>query len=284
MKSFLVAIARSKSAMFGWTFLIAFLLIAVLGPWVAPYDPVKTDLAHRLAAPTLSVAAPGAHVFGTDQLGRDILSRLIAGSRVTLAVAALAVVVGGVVGVLAGLCAGYYGKWVDRILMRLADVQLSFPLMLLAVLIVAALGPSLTNLIIVLALTTWVRYARIVRGEVLSLREREFVLAARAAGASSARIVLRHILPNVMTAVLVVGTLELARVIILESALSFLGLGVQPPSPSWGRMLADGRSYLESAWWLATIPGLAILLTVLSVNLVGDWLRDHFDPRLRASR
>jgi peptide/nickel transport system permease protein len=180
------------------------------------------------------------------------------------------------------LCAGYFGKWVDRILMRLADVQLSFPLMLLAVLIVAALGPSLPNLIMVLALTTWVRYARIVRGEVLSLREREFVLAARAAGASSTRIVLRHLLPNVMTAVLVVGTLELARVIILESALSFLGLGVQPPSPSWGRMLADGRAYLESAWWLATIPGLAILLTVLSVNLVGDWLRDHFDPRLTA--
>jgi len=170
------------------------------------------------------------------------------------------------------------------VLMRLADVQLSFPLMLLAVLIVAALGPSLTNLIMVLSLTTWVRYARIVRGEVLSLREREFVLAARAAGASSVRIVLRHILPNVMTAVLVVGTLELARVIILESALSFLGLGVQPPSPSWGRMLADGRSYLESAWWLATIPGLAIMLTVLSVNLVGDWLRDHFDPRLSSSR
>ena len=279
MKDFLLAITRSKSAIFGWVFLLLFVLMALLGPWIAPYDPVKTDLAHRMTPPALSFSAL-AHVFGTDQLGRDILSRLIAGSRVTLAVAALAVLVGGVVGVLAGLCAGYYGKWVDRILMRLADVQLSFPLMLLAVLIVAALGPSLPNLIMVLALTTWVRYARIVRGEVLSLREREFVLAARAAGASPARIVLRHLLPNVMTAVLVVGTLELARVIILESALSFLGLGVQPPSPSWGRMLADGRSYLESAWWLATIPGLAILLTVLSVNLVGDWLRDHFDPRL----
>ncbi|MFO1323443.1 MAG: nickel transporter permease [Burkholderiales bacterium] len=280
MKNFLIAITRSKSAMFGWVFLLLFVLMALLGPWIAPYDPVRMDLAHRMTAPELSLGAPGSHVFGTDQLGRDILSRLIAGSRVTLAVAALAVIVGGVVGVLVGLCAGYYGKWVDRVLMRLADVQLSFPLMLLAILIVAALGPSLPNLIMVLALTTWVRYARIVRGEVLSLREREFVLAARAAGASSARIVLRHLLPNVMTAVLVVGTLELARVIILESALSFLGLGVQPPSPSWGRMLADGRSYLESAWWLATIPGLAILLTVLSVNLVGDWLRDHFDPRL----
>jgi peptide/nickel transport system permease protein len=168
--------------------------------------------------------------------------------------------------------------------MRLVDVQLSLPMMLLALIIVAVLGPSLQNLVIVLALTSWTRYARIVRGEVLSLREREFVLSAVAAGASAKRIIVHHILPNVISAALVVGTLELARVIIMESALSFLGLGVQPPAPSWGRMLADGRSYMASAWWLATFPGLAIVILVLGVNMLGDWLRDHFDPRLSGVR
>lgn len=273
---------RNKAALFGCMFLAAFVMLALFGPWIEPYDPLMTNLSDRLVAPGAGTSAEAAHWLGTDQLGRDILSRLIEGSRVTLMVAAAAVILGGVFGVLMGLWAGYYGKWVDRIIMRIADVQLAFPLLLLALLIIAALGPSLQNLIIVLALTSWVRYARIVRSEVLSLREHEFVLAARAAGASSSRIVFRHILPNVLTAVLVVGTLELARVIILESALSFLGLGVQPPSPSWGRMLAEGREYLASAWWITTIPGIAILLTVLSVNLVGDWLRDYFDPRMRS--
>lgn len=280
MKEFLGALVRNKTALFGCIFLSVFLLLALFGTWIVPFDPVKTNLASRLVGPGLGMEAT--HWLGTDQLGRDILSRLIEGSRVTLAVSAAAVLLGGVAGVLLGLWAGYYGKWADRIIMRLADVQLAFPLLLLALLIIAALGPSLTNLIIVLALTSWVRYARIVRSEVLSLREREFVLAARSAGASSTRIIFRHILPNVTTAILVVGTLELARVIILESALSFLGLGIQPPAPSWGRMLAEGRDYLDSAWWITTVPGIAILLTVLSVNLVGDWLRDHFDPRMRS--
>ncbi len=180
-----------------------------------------------------------------------------------------------------GIVAGYRGGMVDRILMRLVDIQLAIPLMLLALLVVAALGPSLSNLIVVLAVTSWIRYARIIRGQVLSLREREFVLAARAISASTSRIMLRHILPNVLTPALVVATLELARIIIMDAALSFLGLGVQPPTASWGRMLAEGRTYISSAWWIVTFPGLAILLTVLSVNLVGDWLRDYFDPRLR---
>jgi peptide/nickel transport system permease protein len=165
--------------------------------------------------------------------------------------------------------------------MRIADMQLAFPLMLLAIIVAAALGPSLRNLVLVLAITTWTRYARIVRGQVLVLREREFVQSARAIGASAGRIMFRHILPNVMTPILVVATLELARVIIMEAALSFLGLGVQPPFPSWGRMLAEGRTYMQSGWWIATFPGLAILFTVLSVNLLGDWLRDYFDPKLR---
>jgi len=279
----LQSMARSKSAVFGLVFLTLFLITALFGPAVQRHDPTKTDLSSRMVAPATGPAGKAIHVLGTDQLGRDILSRVVEGSRVTLAVSAAAVLVGGTFGVLFGLLGGYFGGWTDRVIMRLADVQLAFPLLLLALLVIAALGPSLRNLIFVLAMTGWVRYARIVRSEVLSLREREFILAARSAGASSLRIVLRHVLPNVMTAVLVVATLELARVIILESALSFLGLGVQPPSPSWGRMLADGREYLASAWWIATIPGVAILLTVLSVNLVGDCLRDHFDPRMRGA-
>ncbi|ADO44206.1 oligopeptide ABC transporter permease protein (plasmid) [Ketogulonicigenium vulgare Y25] len=188
---------------------------------------------------------------------------------------------GALIGVTLGIVAGFTGGWVDAILMRLVDMQLAFPLVLFALLVVAALGPSLTNLIIVLGITSWTQYARIVRGQVLALREREFVLSARAAGAGSLRIMARHILPNVMTPVLVVGTLELARIIVMDAALSFLGLGVQPPTPSWGRMLADGRVYITSAWWVVTFPGLAIALTVLSVNLLGDWLRDYFDPKAR---
>ena len=217
-------------------------------------------------------------------MGRDILSRLIHGSRMTLMVASTAVVLGGIVGTVLGILAGYKGGFIDRLLMRLVDIQLAIPLMLLALLVVAALGPSIRNVVLVLALTSWIRYARIIRAQVLSLREREFVQSARAIGASTARIMFLHILPNVLTPALVVGTLELARVIIMDAALSFLGLGVQPPTPSWGRMLADGRVYLSSAWWTVTFPGLAIVLTVLSVNLFGDWLRDYFDPKTRSAK
>jgi peptide/nickel transport system permease protein len=238
-----------------------------------------------MAAPTWSsLFSPGSHPLGTDELGRDILSRILYGSRVTLSIAAAAVILGGVVGVLLGIVAGYSRGMVDRVLMRIVDVQLSLPLMLLALLVVAALGPSTRNLIIVLALTSWLRYARIIRGQVLALREREFILSAHSIGAGTWRIILRHLLPNVMTPALVIATLELARIIIMDASLSFLGLGVQPPNPSWGRMLADGRVYISSAWWIVTFPGIAILLTVLSVNLLGDWLRDYFDPKLRTNQ
>jgi peptide/nickel transport system permease protein len=246
---------------------------------LAPANPVKTELRGRFAPPSASFDGIGLQPLGRDQLGRDILSRIIYGGRVTLAVSATAVLLGGTIGVLLGLWAGYRGGWVDRIVMRSVDVQLAFPLILLALVIAAALGPSLVNLIGVLALTSWTRYARVVRGEVLGLREREFVLSAVSAGATTWRILSRHIFPNILPAALVVASLELARVIVLEAALSFLGLGVQPPSPSWGRMLAEGRAYVGSAWWLATFPGLAIMLVVLSVNLLGDWLRDVYDPR-----
>lgn len=285
MQRFFGSVLRSKSGLAGIVILSLFLTMAALAPVLKLADPTRANLRDRFSPPTwTSVFEPGAHPLGADQLGRDMLSRIVFGSQTTLTVAAAAVIAGGIVGVFLGIVAGYHGGLTDRIIMRSVDIQLAFPLMLLALLVVAALGPSLRNLIIVLALTSWTRYARIIRGQVLALRDREFVQSARAIGASTWRIMLRHILPNTLTPALVVATLELARVIIMEAGLSFLGLGVQPPSPSWGRMLAEGRVYLATAWWVVTFPGVAILLTVFSVNLVGDWLRDFFDPKLDVGR
>lgn len=280
--TFLKAVLRSRTGLVGWVVLAVFVGLAICAPLLPLDNPVRGSLTARLTPPTWTgLLSPGAHPLGTDPLGRDILSRIIYGSRATLLVAATAVILGGIVGVTLGIVAGWFGGIVDRIIMRLVDIQLAFPLLLLALLVVAALGPSLTNIILVLALTSWVRYARIIRGQVLSVREREFVQSARAIGASGVRIMVRHLLPNVLTPAFVVATLELARVIIMDAALSFLGLGIQPPAPSWGRMLAEGRTYIATAWWIVTFPGLAIVFTVLSVNLVGDWLRDYFDPRQR---
>ncbi|PJE33198.1 putative D,D-dipeptide transport system permease protein DdpC [Pseudooceanicola marinus] len=285
MTHFLKDLSRSRAGLFGFVLLVVIVALALLAPLLELPDPTRGDLRARLAGPTWEgLFSPGAHPLGTDEVGRDILSRLIHGSRMTLMVASTAVVLGGIVGTVLGILAGYKGGFIDRLLMRLVDIQLAIPLMLLALLVVAALGPSIRNVVLVLALTSWIRYARIIRAQVLSLREREFVQSARAIGASTARIMFLHILPNVLTPALVVGTLELARVIIMDAALSFLGLGVQPPTPSWGRMLADGRVYLSSAWWTVTFPGLAIVLTVLSVNLFGDWLRDYFDPKTRSAK
>ncbi len=285
MKAFFSALLKSPSGLAGFVLLSLFIAIAIFAPMAGLVSPIRGDLMARLSPPTWTGPfSPGAHPLGTDEVGRDILSRIVNGSRLTLLLATTAVVLGGIVGTLLGIIAGFYGGIVDRILMRLVDIQLALPLMLLALLVVAALGPSFVNLVIVLALTSWIRYARIIRGQVFALREREFVQSAYAIGASTWRIMLRHILPNVLTPALVVATLELARIIIMDAALSFLGLGVQPPNPSWGRMLADGRVYISTAWWIVTFPGLAILLTVLSVNLLGDWLRDHFDPKMRTSR
>lgn len=285
MKSFLKSLCASPAGLFGVLMLVLFAGLAISAPWLGLPDPIRGSLMERLQPPTWEgLFSPGAHPLGTDQLGRDMLSRILHGSRATLLVAAIAVIAGGVVGVSLGIVAGWFGGITDRILMRFVDMQLALPLMLLALLVVAALGPSTQNLIIVLALTSWIRYARIIRGQVMAVREREFILSARAIGASTLRIMALHILPNVATPALVVATLELARVVIMDAALSFLGLGVQPPQPSWGRMLADGRTYIATAWWLVTFPGIAIVLTVLSVNLTGDWLRDHFDPRQRSRR
>lgn len=259
---------------------LAVMAAGASAPAVAPVDPVEQNVIDRLAPPAFVEGGTRAHWLGTDHLGRDVLSRLIYGARIALIVGITTVVVSGVVGVAIGLVAGYFGGWADTTFMRLLDVQLSMPFMLLALTIIGLLGPSLRNIVIVLALTGWVVYARVVRAEILSLRTREFVAACRSLGGSDARIILKHLLPNVRASVMVVSTVEVARMMLLESALSFLGLGVRPPTPSWGAMLADGRIYLTTAWWLATFPGLAISVTVLAVNTVGDRLRDYLDPEL----
>ena len=273
-------LARRRTALFGLAVVAAVALTAILAPLVSPFDPLEQDIGQRLREPGWQDAHGRVHPLGTDHLGRDILARIIYGSRVALLVGIAAVAISGVLGLMIGLVAGYFGGRVDDFFMRLADIQLAFPFILLAIAIIGVLGPSLQNIIIVIGVSSWVVYARVVRGEVLSIREREFVQAAIALGGRNGRIVLRHVLPNAFTPWLVVATLDMARVIVLESALSFLGLGVQPPTPTWGGMLADGRVYLSTAWWLATFPGLAILVTVLGINLFGDGLRDTLDPRL----
>jgi peptide/nickel transport system permease protein len=256
-------------------------LVALLAPVIATADPIEQSLSDTLKPPFWLEGGELAHPLGTDHLGRDVYSRMVYGARISLLISVAAALLGGAVGVAAGLAAGYHGGRVDSVIMRIVDLNLAFPLILLALAVVAILGPNLRNLIIVMAITTWMIYARVVRGVTLGLREREFVQAARALGARDLRIVLRHLLPNVLAPVLVIWTLEVARVILMESALSFLGLGVPPPTPTWGRMLSEGRDYLTVAGWIATFPGLAIMITVLGINLFGDGLRDLLDPRLR---
>ena len=276
----LTRLARRRTALFGFVVVGIVLLAAVFAPLLAPFDPLAQDIGQRLREPGWQDAQGRLHPLGTDHLGRDILARVIHGSRVALLVGLAAVLISGLLGMAIGLLSGYFGGRVDDFFMRLADIQLAFPFILLAIAVIGVLGPSLQNIIIVIGVSSWVVYARVVRGEVLSIREREFVQAAIALGSRDGRILVRHVLPNAFTPWLVVATLDMARVIVIESALSFLGLGVQPPTPTWGGMLADGRVYLSTAWWLATFPGLAILVTVLGINLFGDGLRDTLDPRL----
>ena len=271
----------SFRAVFGLTVLIAMGAAALLAPQVAPWDPTRQMLLKRLRPPMWEARGLYEHPLGTDHLGRDILSRILYGGRISLGVGLSAVTLSCLIGVTLGLLAGFHGGRTDAFIMRVVDVFLAIPYILLAMGVVFALGASLVNVILVMAVTRWVQFARVVRADVLSIREREFVSGARARGNRSMRLLLRHVLPNALTPIIVVATLELAFMIIYESALSFLGLGVQPPTPTWGWMLADGRNYIATAWWLATFPGLAIMLTVLAVNLLGDWLRDTLDPRLK---
>jgi peptide/nickel transport system permease protein len=274
-------LARRRTALFGVVVVALVLATALSAPWLSPFDHLAQDIGNRLKPPGWRDATGALHPLGTDHLGRDLLARVIFGAQPALLVASAAVLISGMLGMAAGLLGGYFGGRVDDVLMRLADVQLAFPFILLAIAVIGVLGPSLPTIIVVIGVSSWVVYARVVRGAVLTLREREFVQAAHALGGGDGRIVVRHILPNAFAPWLVVATLDMARVIVIESALSFLGLGVQPPAPTWGGMLADGRVYITTAWWLATFPGLAILVTVLGINLFGDGLRDTLDPRLK---
>jgi peptide/nickel transport system permease protein len=265
----------------GGLFVLALVVVAAAAPWLAPQDPTRQSLRARLKAPTLEAPDGRAHLLGTDHLGRDVLSRMLWGARVSLLVGFAAVGVGGLVGAGLGIVAGYRGGWADTIIMTLADAQLAFPFILLAIGIIAVLGPSFPTLIVVIGLSGWMSYARVLRSQVLVLRSREFVDAIHALGGSMPRVIARHIVPNVLSSLVVIATLELARSIVLEATLSFLGLGVQPPTPSWGGMVQEGREYLDSAWWISTSPGLLLMLTSLAVSRTGDWLRDLLDPTLR---
>lgn len=263
-----------------WCVLLALFIAAVFSPQVAPHNPVRERLLDRLLPPVWAQDGDWQYFLGTDHLGRDVVSRMIYGSRVSLVVGFAAMAVGSALGIVLGVSAGYAGQRLDEVIMAVADIQLALPTILLAITMIAVLGPSFTNLVVVIGISGWVTYARIARAQVLSVREKEFVEASRAQGGGPLRIVCRHIFPNILSPLIVVATLDLARTIILESTLSFLGLGMQPPTPSWGGMLSDGREYLLSAWWIATFPGLALMLTALSFNRLGDWVRDLTDPRL----
>ena len=264
-------------------FILMFFLVipALLAPQVAPHDPLKGSLSKRLKAPVWQEGGSLEYPLGTDKLGRDILSRMIYGARVSLAVSLVAIFVGGAIGTSLGLTSGYFGGRVDALLMRLVDISLSLPTILLALVLVAAVGPSFWTVITVLVVLLWARYARLVRGETLAIKERDFIARARVAGASHTRIMRKYILPNVVNSLIVLATLQVGYVILLESALSFLGAGLPRPTPAWGLMVADGRELIVTAWWVSMFPGLAIMLTVLALNLLGDWLRDHLDPKLK---
>jgi peptide/nickel transport system permease protein len=262
-----------------WGGIIISLLVltALTAQWIAPYDPIQQSLKDSLLPPSLH------HWIGTDQYGRDVLSRLLYGSRVSLAVGLVAVSIYVLIGTTVGSVSGYYGGWVDGALMRLVDILLCIPTFFLILMVIAFVGPSIVNIMVIIGLTSWTDVARLVRGEILSLKEREFIMAARVIGMSDSRIILRHLMPNALGPVLVVATLGIGGAILVESSLSFLGLGVQPPTPSWGNMLEEGRDHITDAWWLITFPGLAIFLTVMGFNLLGEGLRDLLDPRQQGS-
>jgi peptide/nickel transport system permease protein len=266
---------KNKLALTGSGIVLLLFLVSLFAPWIAPYDPGQIDLKNVLLSPSLN------HLFGTDQLGRDVLSRMIWGARISLKVGFVATGVAIIIGTLLGAVAGYYGGWIDAVIMRFVDIMLCFPTFFLILAVIAFLEPSIWNIMIIIGLTGWMGVTRLVRADFISLRERDFVQAARVIGAGDLRIIFGHILPNAMASILVAATLGIAGAILTESALSFLGIGVQPPTPSWGNILTAGKDNIDIAWWLSLYPGLAILITVVGYNLLGEGIRDSLDPRLK---
>ncbi|PLR91597.1 ABC transporter permease [Bacillus sp. T33-2] len=272
-------ISERKIAAVGLVLMLLVLLMAIFATALVPMDPEEQNIELRLKPPGWTDSEGVKHVLGTDQLGRDVLSRLIAGSRVSISVAAGAVLIGGTIGLIIGLVSGYSGGWIDSVLMRIADMQLAFPFLLLALTMVTILGPSVMNIVLVLSVTSWISYAKVVRSSVLSIKHLEFIEATKAVGASQFTILFRHILPNIISPFIVVASFQVATLIIAESSLSFLGLGVPASQPTWGGMLADGREYMLDAWWIAVFPGIMLMVVAMSANLFGDGLRDALDPR-----
>lgn len=272
---------KSKTGAVGLFLLLIIISLALTAPYIAPHDPAKANIAQKLLPPAWEEGGNWEYTLGTDGLGRDIWSRIIYGSRVSLIVGFSAVAISGLIGLVLGLLAGYYGSWIDALIMRVTDAFVAIPAILFMMLFMFVLGEGIGTLIFVIGTTGWVSYTRLVRSEVLSVRERDYVRAARVSGAKALRIMGVHILPNIISSFIVIATLSVGRVIISEAALSFLGLGIQPPAVSWGGMLSDGRQYLATSWWVATFPGLAITFTVLAIIFVGDWLRDWLDPKLK---
>ena len=273
---------RRRAPFVPMSVLVFMALLGAFGPIAAPHDPTTGSLLASLTPPAWMEGGQFAHPLGTDFQGRDVLSRIFNGAQITMMSAAIGLVGAALIGVTLGLVSGYFGSWIDALLMRLVDFMLALPGLLFAMVMVAGLGSSVRTIIIVVVATSWVSYARYVRGEVLSQRERDYVIAALATGCSNGRIMLRHLLPNVLATVLVIATLQTGGIILLVASLSFLGLGIPKPTAAWGVMIADGRAWLLQAWWISVFPGVAISLLIISLNLVGDWMRDTFDPRLRS--
>lgn len=271
----LYRIRRSPLTIVGFILIIPVILVAVFAPWFATHNPLKTDISHKLEPPSPS------HLFGTDQLGRDIFSRVVYGSRISLQAGFTIVGIAMVVGILLGSIAGYFGGWIDEAITRVTDIFLSLPSLILALVVAAALGPSLTNTVIALSAVWWPWYTRLVRGQILSIKENPYVEAARAGGATNLRIIFSHVLPNCISPIVVLATLDLGFAILTSSGLSFIGLGAQPPIPEWGAMLSEARNYIRESWWFPVFPGLAVSITVLAFNLVGDGFRDILDPKFR---
>ncbi len=274
--AFFSNLMRSWTGMIGFIIILLLLCISIFGQWIVPYDPLLANFSKKLLPPMTD-----GHLLGTDQLGRDILSRIVMGARISVIIGVTTVLIAGTFGTIVGIVSGYFRGWLDVMLMRIVDVQLSFPFILLVLVINAIIGSGLRNIIISLAIGGWVIFARVIRSEVLALREKEFITACVATGVSRIGILFKHILPNLFTPIIILSSLQVGTYIIAEASVSFLGFGVQPPVPAWGNMLSEGKDYVFSSWWLITFPGIAIMITALGVNLFGDWLRDTLDPELK---